>query len=58
MMLDADKLITELSARIDKIVKEEMPQVKEPMVQLLQSTRARALMDVVDALKKVIEENE
>ena len=48
MMIDEVKLIEKLEARIKEITDTITPELKDdqPLVAILQSTRARALMDV------------
>lgn len=57
MMLDPKRLLEELQIRIDEItatISDPSKPVMEPLVQVLQSTRARALMDVVDAINACV----
>lgn len=49
-MIDEAKLIEQLEKRIKEITDTMTPDM-QPMVKLLQSTRARVLMDMVDIIK-------
>lgn len=50
-MIDENRLVAALEARINEIT-DTMTADMQPMVKLLQSTRARVLMDVVDIIKE------
>lgn len=50
-MIDKAELVAKLEARIKEITG-TMTEDMQPMVKLLQSTRARVLMDVVDCIKE------
>jgi hypothetical protein len=52
-MLDEQELIKALQARVDEITATMGDADMQPMVRLLQSTRARALMDVIECIKSV-----
>ena len=52
-MIDEDKLVAKLEARIKEIT-DTITDDMQPLVRLLQSTRARALMDVVEAIKDTV----
>lgn len=52
-MIDENKLIEALEARIKSITDTMTPDM-EPMIRILQSTRARVLMDVVDVIKESV----
>lgn len=51
------KLEIYLQETINKIVNEEMPKTNEPLIKMVQSCRARTLMDVKEIVNRIIKES-